>query len=323
MGIIFFSYHWHRTLQNLLHSLTSRNPWPTPSPSPSPPSSYAVSPSDATVTIPLPSLDSIPQSSKHQRKSASKRASSSETAHIPRPRNAYVLYRSWALTHHPSLTGSSRSNKQDVLSKLTGALWNGETDDVRAHFEMLSREEKERHAVKYPGYSYLPKKGSDTGVTKVGRVNGTNVAKGISRRFGEDDEGDNDDAEYTPSARSRSSRNKRIIRQASPVHQIPTPEPTPDPTPFLSLPSTSSFASVPEENTDSYLYCDASLDQSLSETIEKKQTEGAPPTPYLSMFSNIYLPPTPPFTSASTSSPRSALSEFTQVKSSFLSFCNA
>lgn len=314
--MIFFPCHRHITLQNLLHSLSSRNPWPTPSPSPSPPSSYAVSPLDAADTILLPSLDSIPQSSKHQRKSASKRASSSATAHIPRPRNAYVLYRSWALAHHPSLTGSSISNKQDVLSKLTGALWNGETDDVRAHFEMLSREEKERHAVKYPGYSYLPKKGSDTVVARVARANGMKVANGTTRRFGEDDE-DNDNAEYTPSARSRSSRNRRSIRQASSVQQVPTPEPTPDPSPFLSLPSVSSFTAVSEENTNLYHYRDTSVNQTVPETIEEeKQAECAPPTPYLSMFSNIYLPPTSPFSSASTSSPRSALSEFTQVKSS-------
>ena len=101
----------------------------------------------STMSCSLPTLDSIPQSALHQRKTASKYFSfDSSPAHVPRPRNAYLLYRSWALSYHPSLTGLRASTKQDMLSRMAGWLWNAESEEVRNHFMSLAAEEKKRHA---------------------------------------------------------------------------------------------------------------------------------------------------------------------------------
>ena len=127
--------------------------YPCPSPSPS------IKSSEPLPTISLPTLEDIPQSARQRCKAAKRRSSvsSPSTTHIPRPRNAYVLYRSWALSHHPSIADSRATNRQDVLSKITGELWNTESNEIRAHFAMLAVEEKENHARKYPEYSYVPK----------------------------------------------------------------------------------------------------------------------------------------------------------------------
>ena len=160
----------------------------------------------------LSTLDSIPQSALHKRKTASKYFSfDSSPAHVPRPRNAYLLYRSWALSYHPSLTGLRASTKQDMLSRMAGWLWNAESEEVRNHFMSLAAEEKKRHAEKYPGYSFIPKQICREGNARQ-RVR--------SRRKKYDD---NDD--YTSSVRS--------------------------PSPFLSNPRYSPYASSPSGSTSS------------------------------------------------------------------------
>ena len=176
--------------------------------------SPSVEPFQSSASISLPTLDSIPQSARHQRRAAMKYSSSGSTpttGHVPRPRNAYVLYRSWALSYDPSLVGSRTTNKQDVLSRMTGELWNAESDEVRAHFATLAAEEKERHAEKYPGYSFMPKQICREGNTRQ-RVR--------SRRKKYDDVDD-----YAPSVRS--------------------------PSPFLSNPRYSPYASSPSGSTSS------------------------------------------------------------------------
>ena len=120
------------------------------------------------------------------------------TGHVPRPRNAYVLYRSWALSYHPSLVKSRTTNKQDVLSRMTGELWNAESDEVRTHFAKLAAEEKERHAGRYPGYTYMPKQQED-GASPVRQRFGKNAKRSGKRK------NDDDDEDYKPDARSRSA----------------------------------------------------------------------------------------------------------------------
>ena len=166
----------------------------------------------STMSCSLPTLDSIPQSALHHRKTTSKYFSfDSSPAHVPRPRNAYLLFRSWALSYHPSLTGLRASTKQDMLSRMAGRLWSAESEEVRNHFMSLAAEEKKRHAEKYPGYSFMPKQICREGNSRQ-RVR--------SRRKKYDDDDD-----YTPSVQS--------------------------PSPFLSNPRYSPYASSPSGSTSS------------------------------------------------------------------------
>ncbi|KAK0299486.1 hypothetical protein LTS00_001929 [Friedmanniomyces endolithicus] len=82
--------------------------------------------------------------------------------HIPRPRNAFILYRS-AMTKQISKSakkgsgGKPRAGKQQMfLSREAGNRWNAETDKVRAKFLDLAEKERIIHAKKYPGYKYRP-----------------------------------------------------------------------------------------------------------------------------------------------------------------------
>ncbi|KAL5483580.1 hypothetical protein ACEPAI_8812 [Sanghuangporus weigelae] len=115
-------------------------------------------------------------------------------AHIPRPRNAFILFRSWALSSgllssSPSSASSpSRSNSNFVKTKGTGPgskknstkctttsrasaplqqneasreiakIWKRVDESTRGMFEEMAREEKRRHREMYPDYRYAPRK---------------------------------------------------------------------------------------------------------------------------------------------------------------------
>ncbi|KAK3326045.1 hypothetical protein B0H66DRAFT_616871 [Apodospora peruviana] len=71
--------------------------------------------------------------------------------HVPRPRNAFVLYRQWMTTKlmhgNPGLTASS-------VSQIVGSLWLAEGPKVKRHFQFLSRQEEGLHRLLYPEYRY-------------------------------------------------------------------------------------------------------------------------------------------------------------------------
>ncbi|KAK0364319.1 hypothetical protein LTR02_008571 [Friedmanniomyces endolithicus] len=85
--------------------------------------------------------------------------------HIPRPRNAFILYRS-AMTKQLSKSNKSTKKRsggkpravkhQIYVSREAGTRWHNETDDVRAHYQDLAEKERIDHAKKYPGYKYRP-----------------------------------------------------------------------------------------------------------------------------------------------------------------------
>ena len=77
---------------------------------------------------------------------------------------------------------------------MTGELWNAESDEVRAHFAKLAAEEKERHAGKYPGYTYMPKQQED-GASTVRQRSGKNTRRSGKRKYADDDDDEDDDEE--------------------------------------------------------------------------------------------------------------------------------
>ncbi|THH03327.1 hypothetical protein EW145_g6343 [Phellinidium pouzarii] len=73
--------------------------------------------------------------------------------HIPRPRNAFILFRSYALAE--KLVDSIQQNE---ASREIARLWQVVEPETRMHFEVLAIEEKRRHAEAYPDYKYAPNK---------------------------------------------------------------------------------------------------------------------------------------------------------------------
>ncbi|KAI1311137.1 hypothetical protein F5Y03DRAFT_382278 [Xylaria venustula] len=79
---------------------------------------------------------------------------------IPRPRNAFILYRqAWQghfAAQHPGLANPE-------ISKLIGEKWREQPESVKSEWKQLAEEEKIRHQRQYPGYRYQPRRGGKNG----------------------------------------------------------------------------------------------------------------------------------------------------------------
>lgn len=79
------------------------------------------------------------------------------TPKIPRPRNAFILYRQ----HHQSqVTADNPKLSNPEISKIIGDKWKHEAEDVKDTWKKLAEEEKQRHQHQYPNYRYQPRRGS-------------------------------------------------------------------------------------------------------------------------------------------------------------------
>ena len=76
----------------------------------------------------------------------------------PRPQNAWILYRAWALPKLLEKRPDLKGRPQSILSKLLGDQWARETNDIRMFFERQALKTKEQHARLYPGYVFKPQK---------------------------------------------------------------------------------------------------------------------------------------------------------------------
>ncbi|CDR44049.1 CYFA0S13e02344g1_1 [Cyberlindnera fabianii] len=76
--------------------------------------------------------------------------------HIPRPRNAFILFRQ---QHHQSVLdeGNVIKTNPDVSREL-GKRWRDLSAQEKDYWNKLAEEEKKRHAEKYPGYRYIPRR---------------------------------------------------------------------------------------------------------------------------------------------------------------------
>ncbi|QIW97742.1 hypothetical protein AMS68_003260 [Peltaster fructicola] len=74
---------------------------------------------------------------------------------IPRPRNAFILYRQHhqakVIAEHPGLANPE-------ISKIIGEQWRNQPADVKNEWKRLAEEEKVRHQQQYPSYRYQPRR---------------------------------------------------------------------------------------------------------------------------------------------------------------------
>ncbi|KDR75383.1 hypothetical protein GALMADRAFT_227034 [Galerina marginata CBS 339.88] len=76
----------------------------------------------------------------------------------PRPPNSWILYRAHVLKNLPPVAPGEPRRSQSDVSALISRMWRQESDTVRAEFERLADEAKERHRIQFPNYRYQPKK---------------------------------------------------------------------------------------------------------------------------------------------------------------------
>ncbi|KAI9748311.1 MAG: NAD(P)H-dependent D-xylose reductase (XR), partial [Chaenotheca gracillima] len=78
---------------------------------------------------------------------------------IPRPRNAFMLYRqhlqSSVVAQNPGLANPE-------ISKIIGKTWREESQEVKRYWDSLAEEEKTRHHQQYPNYKYQPRRKGKT-----------------------------------------------------------------------------------------------------------------------------------------------------------------
>ncbi|KAG2042914.1 hypothetical protein BDR03DRAFT_1005829 [Suillus americanus] len=82
---------------------------------------------------------------------------SSSKEHIPRPPNAFMLYRSHMLK---SRGNADPEKRQQNLSRIAGQLWRAMSKEDRAVWHQKAAEVQVAHYAKYPGYKFKPNRKS-------------------------------------------------------------------------------------------------------------------------------------------------------------------
>lgn len=75
---------------------------------------------------------------------------------IPRPRNAFILFRQ--KYHQLVLDEGSVIRTNPEVSRELGRRWRSLSPEEKDHWNNLAEEEKKNHANKYPGYKYTPRR---------------------------------------------------------------------------------------------------------------------------------------------------------------------
>jgi hypothetical protein len=74
--------------------------------------------------------------------------------HIPRPRNAFILFR---CDYGRQKQRTTKECDQNDISRMVGDVWRNMSEVERAPWVMLADEEKKAHAAVYPDYKYTPR----------------------------------------------------------------------------------------------------------------------------------------------------------------------
>lgn len=136
---------WH----NLDASPSSSAPSPAPTNCPSPtgtPSTTAGSPPSSRASSPGSPRSSPPP----KQKSASRRLAK-DPNHIPRPRNAFILFRSDKCRE---LKGLERDHR--MISRIIAEMWRNGPRAQKEYYKHKAAMEKEKHDRDYPGYRFAP-----------------------------------------------------------------------------------------------------------------------------------------------------------------------
>ncbi|KAK0453549.1 hypothetical protein EV421DRAFT_689629 [Armillaria borealis] len=143
---------------------------------------------------------------------------------IPRPPNAFILFRSDILKKIREKDPKNKTGKQRFLSRVAGEAWRRTTPEERQAFNKLAEEARANHLKKYPNYKFSPqRKGSRMkGRLESDREDGADDAASISH-FVENVLGIQGKAiEEKPSQRRRKGRPQRPKAPTSQLNTAPS-----------------------------------------------------------------------------------------------------
>ncbi|KAK9456507.1 hypothetical protein V1511DRAFT_509189 [Dipodascopsis uninucleata] len=78
-----------------------------------------------------------------------------QVARVPRPRNAFILYRQH---HHAAVVAEHPGKTNPEISKIIGEQWRQLSPEEKAVWQKLGDEEKKSHLERFPDYRYQPRR---------------------------------------------------------------------------------------------------------------------------------------------------------------------
>lgn len=100
------------------------------------------------ASLPIPTAPSLSPPTTTKKSHARKQP----IGHIPRPRNAFILFRC-DLVRQGKIPGSIEQDPNNI-SRIAGSIWRGMTEEQKAPWVEMARREKEEHGMKYPPYRF-------------------------------------------------------------------------------------------------------------------------------------------------------------------------
>ena len=94
-----------------------------------------------------------PSPAARNKKSHSRRR---EVGYVPRPRNSFIVFRSWWIAKQRASDNGAGEGQQNELSKLAGKAWRQMSEEDKQGFIEVSNEEQQRHKIEHPNYQYTP-----------------------------------------------------------------------------------------------------------------------------------------------------------------------
>ncbi|KAG6831411.1 hypothetical protein H0H87_005232 [Tephrocybe sp. NHM501043] len=110
---------------------------------------YMASPHSSATSPSVASVDSDFEAPARKNKGKSKVIHSSDPDYIPRPKNAFIFFRSY---FYQTLGGSD----QNQISVAAGKAWKALSQTEKAPFQLMADREKREHQDKFPNYTYAP-----------------------------------------------------------------------------------------------------------------------------------------------------------------------
>ncbi|KAJ5306569.1 hypothetical protein PENANT_c031G11292 [Penicillium antarcticum] len=77
---------------------------------------------------------------------------------IPRPPNSFILYRQ---ANHHAVKDANPNITNNEISRILGARWKNESEEVRQRYIILADDLKKRHSLAHPDYQYTPRRPSE------------------------------------------------------------------------------------------------------------------------------------------------------------------
>ncbi|KAI0327327.1 hypothetical protein GY45DRAFT_1149933 [Cubamyces sp. BRFM 1775] len=154
------AHEWHIPSDPLSDTTSASSSLPSPALSPTSP--YASS-SSSTASSPAP------ESAIVRRKKTTSRRGDKPPGHIPRPRNAFMIFRS---AYCASVKESQVEHDHRMISKILGAVWRNLEVEKKEHYKKLAAEEKEAHRRLHPNYRFSPQQRTEKAKKRNVKRNG-------------------------------------------------------------------------------------------------------------------------------------------------------